>query len=204
MQWTKKDTITLVFAVVIIAATIVILIIRSPINRAVEPTLILDAEEYDIVGDIIVGGMFVSWDVVNDILKKRNANVEELYKYFLINGRLPDEFDQEIRQVINPSFLELNNADKMCVKFDVALGDTTGKVRVNTRNYSATLVYYLAVEHGRRVMFRQGEPPAPVSGVASTDTFPSHEAYVIGDNVVGTPYNFVPLFPGETDAMPHK
>ena len=203
MEWKRKDTIFLVVVVIMITASLFIFIIRSPINRSVMPTLISEGEAYDIVGDITTGGMFIRWDVVNDLLKEQNINREELWKHFHTKGRLPQEFDKEIKQMINPSFLEFENAYKMYVKFDITVGDTTLKVRVNTRGYDKTLAYYFAVEQGRRVMFLQGKPPS-VSAVAETDTFPSSEARVNGNFVVGTPYNFVPIFPGEADAIPNK
>jgi len=197
MKWKRKDTILLIIVMAIIATPFIILRIASPEKKVVARVMISEGEAYDIVGDITTGGMFIRWDMANDILKEQNINREELWKHFHTKGRLPQEFDKEIKQMINPSFLEFENAYKMYVKFDIAVGDTTLKVRVNTRGYDKTLAYYLAVEQGRR------EPPS-VSAGAETDTFPSSEARVNGSFVVGTPYNFVPIFPGEADAIPKQ
>jgi hypothetical protein len=202
MEWKRKNTVYLAIVMtIIIAASLFIYIIRLPTNSSVVPIQILEGEAYDIVSDITTSGMFIRWDAVNDILKEKNLNAEKLYKYIINRYNLPEEFDKEIRRIINPSYLEFENAYKMYVNFDIAIDDKTFKVRVNTRGYDKTLAYYLAVEQSRRVMFLQGMS-ATVSAVALSDTFPSSSSS--GNYIFGTPYNFVPIFPGEADAISNK
>lgn len=218
MEWTRRRIVGLIIILIVIFNVVVIYRIIHKTSQNTSPTaapgtvtatsqdqqyLLSLGASYEVVGDITTSGMFISWDLVNDMLKEQNISRKELWKYFYTNDRLPKEFDNEIRQMINPSFLKYENGKKMCVKFDIAVGDITSKVRVNTIGYDKTLAYYFAVEQGRRVMFRQGQSSTSAI-LVGIDTFPSSEAYISGSIVVGTPFNFVPIFPGEADALPKQ
>lgn len=218
MEWTRRRIVGSIIILIVIFNVVVIYRIIHKTSQNTSPTaapgtvtatpqgqqyLLSLGADYEVVGDITTSGMFIGWDLVNDMLKEHNINREELWKHFYNKGRLPQELDKEIRQMINPSFLESENTYNMYVNFDIVVDDTTLKIRVNTTGYDKTLAYYFAVEQGRRVMFQQGEP-APVSAMRDTDTFPSSKASISGNCVVGTPFNFVPLFPRETDALPKQ
>jgi len=199
--WNRKHVAGLIIVVVVIAVFAVYNVRRTPtkatlladevITNSTQPSL-TSGTDYNIVGDITVGGMNVHWDRLNAILEKRTDDGEKVYKYLLINGNFPEKFAEEVKQAITPHFFAKNTGE-MCVWFDIVLGDTTRKIKVKTDDSITTLAYYLAIKNSKRVVYRVGEPRPSMPASSDKEVFKRHVSYTIGDTKIGTPYNFVPL-----------
>lgn len=206
MEWKKKYTIGLIVEVVIIFATILItravLAPKSPaITRTILPLKpsakqtnllkLTTGSYYDIVGNVSMYGMHVKNDELNNVLKKKTRNGEDVYTYIFVNGKLPEEFVEELKFALLPGFVA-QGTDEMYVGLDLAVNGTTIEAKVKTGDWITTFIYFILATKGNCIFFVAGDSPDSETSIIGSRTFQCSKVYSIGDIVAGTPYNFVP------------
>lgn len=139
---------------------------------------------------ISVYGMSISEVALNKILDK-----DDVHRAILIEGRSPREVARELVQVLGPNFFA-TNTEELGVGFAINNPKTgiVQNVRVRTGDPESTLAYFLSVMQSRSVIFRGGEKPkATVTGVTSGSPVRRSVVITVGDTMIGTPYNFIPV-----------
>ncbi len=213
MEGKKKYFVCSVVVVIIIVTTVLItkaiLTSGSPaITRTILPLKLFAKQTnllklttgsyYDIVGNVSMYGMHVKNDELDNVLKKKTRNGEDVYTYIFVNGKLPEEFVEELKFALLPGFVG-QATDEMYVGLDLAVDGTTIEVKVKTGDWITTFTYFILATKCNCVFFLSGDPPDSEKIIIGSRTFQCSRVYSIDDIVAGTPYIFFPTINTELD-----
>ncbi len=217
MEGKKKYFVGSVVVVIIIIVTTVLITkaILTPVSPAITRTILplkpsvkqtnllklTTGSYYDIVGNVSMYGMHVKSDKLNNVLKKKTRNGEDIYTYIFFNGKLPEEFVEELKFALLPGFVA-QTTDEMYVGLNLAVDGTTIEVKVKTGDWITTFIYFILATKGNCVSFLSGNPPDSEKAIIGSRTFQCSKVYLIDDIVAGTPYNFSPTTKTVLDIPP--
>jgi hypothetical protein len=161
-----------------------------PTPKRAKKVEILNGASYNIAGEIAILGMNISEAKLNNLLADPNT-----YQYVLINGTLPPHITEHTAlSALRPQFTS-HLAGDMAVVFNLDLGNgILQKCKALTGDYITTLAWYCVLRNSTGVVFHVGYSNSQPSGVHRLSRgFASSIAHKVGDTIVGTPFNFVPV-----------
>jgi len=161
-----------------------------------KPPALHTGQTYKIIGPVTIRGLHITDpEKLNEFLRKksRDGAGPQVYSHLITNGRVPPEFEVLAGEILRPGITPRSNRQlSVCFNFEVE-GVTREAEALTGYDACATLAYYIEILDSPKVRFDIGNTDSNGSIMVGSQVYPRRIARCIGNGVVGTPHNFIPV-----------